>query len=608
MPYERRNNRNYYNNNHHQPQHYGRTYRDNHYEEEQYEKKRKFYENKYYDSSKERKKNHSEQQDSNNHFNNTTLEDIFPQSSRISINYNSIQLANLNERMNDMLKDKTQTKLLDWIFSMRNQHCPLHSYSQSSRSINTLIEGYSNIGYNSIAFARGSGSFDKVISIENDNLRFNALKNNIEIFKLEKYIDCFCDDFLQWIKNNYEKIEYFKSIIYLDLVINNLILENIFNLLNEIFERKCPMIVLRLKYDGYKLFLDQIKEKVKCRDIIINKLIEYNKIYFTILPEKTEVLNHSQNESEFPTVQSRGQMNYIWYHSHGDIKQRFIQILTKSMLRKCHKQQSIVKDEIYDLMERESDDKIIYDKLFDLFQNKIFKSREYLEKNPVNVTKMSTDSSVDTTGRSNNRVNEIMKILPTDLKVKSFVDIGCSEGSITAVLGKRLELEKENIHGCDVRDIGKTYTQDFTFSLLNEKENKLPYEDSSQSLVVALMSLHHIHNVEETIKEIYRILEPNGILIIREHDASPKELSLILDTMHGFYSLVWSNPREMPNFCEEYFAKYFTKQEWTEKIINCGFKKIFEEDIDDLNKHHYRNNNDIINPFRYYHACYRKEE
>ncbi|KAF0973084.1 hypothetical protein FDP41_008588 [Naegleria fowleri] len=149
---------------------------------------------------------------------------------------------------------------------------------------------------------------------------------------------------------------------------------------------------------------------------------------------------------------------------------------------------------------------------------------------------MSTDRSTDTSYRTSNRSNKIKELIPKSLKVRNMLDIGCSEGSITQAVGHELGLTKENIHGLN---------------------NPIIYlSNNSFSLVTALMSFHHIKNVEETIKEVYRILEPGGALIIREHDCSPPETSLTLDIMHGLYSLVWSSPREMPNFCSEYFAEY----------------------------------------------------
>lgn len=66
----------------------------------------------------------------------------------------------------------------------------------------------------------------------------------------------------------------------------------------------------------------------------------------------------------------------------------------------------------------------------------------------------------------------------------------------------------------------------------------LPYEDNKFDLIVTLMTLHHIKNVEQVLREFRRILKPGGCIIIREHDHCYPEFSVFLDIVHGLYCKV----------------------------------------------------------------------
>ena len=544
------------------------------------------------------------------------IEDAFPNSEKVS----SIQLADLGgDRLCNFIPKDVQLNLLDWILLVRDDNCPLLSYSETSRSKNTLIDAFAGVGCATVAFSRTSG-FDNVVSIESNKDRFLALTNNVaNVFKLDKYVEVVNGEFELWMRENYQNVKYFKSVVYIDLVLYGLsgndsnIIDNATQLVSKLFEEyQCPLVVLRSPHTHTNL-VSSVEKEVKSRKVIHNTQLQREFDYLAVLPQLAKTSDDVTGEDGFPSVASKKQFHYIWYNSTGDTKQRATQILCKTMLRKCFRQQSIVKDKMQKFIKECSNDQEIYDKLYDLFQNDVFKSREYLQENPVNVTKMNTDKTTDSSYRANNRTRIIKELLPAGFTPKNMVDIGCSEGSITAVIGRELGLSKDNIHGCDVRDIGKLFTTDFTFSLISEKDNKLPYESNSISLVVALMSLHHIVNVGETIQEVHRILEPNGVLIIREHDCSPKELSLVLDIMHGLYGLVWSNPREMPNFCDEYYAKYRSAKEWSEEITSHRFQLIREEDptpsAPNRSNSNYRNKviDDIRNPFRAYHAVFKKQ-
>lgn len=153
------------------------------------------------------------------------------------------------------------------------------------------------------------------------------------------------------------------------------------------------------------------------------------------------------------------------------------------------------------------------------------------------------------------------------------LDIGCAEGNITSLLGELLGFTKENINGCDVRDIPSEDKEKMIFKTINE-DSTLPYENESIDLIFMFMTFHHIENKEKMIEEMKRILTPNGCIIIREHDSYKPPIQALLDLLHGLYSVVWSFPPEQPNYCTEFRTYYESKDEWDEFFKSHNFSRV----------------------------------
>lgn len=202
--------------------------------------------------------------------------------------------------------------------------------------------------------------------------------------------------------------------------------------------------------------------------------------------------------------------------------------------------------------------------------------------------------------RAKGRVKQIMRLIPNYYKPQRILDIGCSEGSITSELARVFNLDVDDVFGLDVRkdkQLGKTPTKEkisngdgypFTFVLVNPGE-KLPFDDESISLVTVMMVLHHINDPINTLKEIYRVLEPGGYIVYREHDCgSPyrdgietdhERFSQFLDVVHGMYSCVLSSPREMSGeeFFKTFYSRYYNSMEWEEMVRKVGFENKYED-------------------------------
>jgi ubiquinone/menaquinone biosynthesis C-methylase UbiE len=127
-----------------------------------------------------------------------------------------------------------------------------------------------------------------------------------------------------------------------------------------------------------------------------------------------------------------------------------------------------------------------------------------------------------------NNIIELVNSTPIERKVEAFniykkyldgkscfLDWGCKHGHAGYMINSYLQ-KPVKIHGCDIRK-GK-------YSIFSEKANlkytqlehyyKLPYEDDYFDVVVGNGVLEHAANDSESLKELYRIIKPDGYLII----------------------------------------------------------------------------------------------
>jgi len=176
--------------------------------------------------------------------------------------------------------------------------------------------------------------------------------------------------------------------------------------------------------------------------------------------------------------------------------------------------------------------------------------------------------------RAANRANNVLKLLPKKLNINKVIDIGGSEGSVLVGIGSVLDIPSKNLYVADVTKF-PIYDMKTEFVQLDPENTKLStFDDNSIDLIICLMTLHHIRTYEQVIKEMYRVLKPNGYVIIREHDNNVKGLKHLIDILHGLYALTFSKTIEDEQFVSTYYATYFTQTKWRELFKNNKFELV----------------------------------
>ena len=262
-----------------------------------------------------------------------------------------------------------------------------------------------------------------------------------------------------------------------------------------------------------------------------------------------------------------------------------------------------LKNEIIKLVDNNTDDHTILNHIHKFLNTYLYP----IDKYPNNENDDRADNRVDDIGR-------LVSSVSNSIPVKNFLDIGCSEGGITAKLGEYFGLNVTNIMGMDIRR--PKSTDGFTFIQTQSDNQQIPMDDNSVSFITALMVLHHTYDPDNLISEIYRVLKPGGIFLIREHDIEINDLhgKIFLDILHGLYSVSWAKEgnQENPDFCNNYYAVYRSRENWNTMIEKYKFKLVTENN--DLQyfynyckvKREYSKFNWIKNPYHFYYALYQK--
>ena len=146
------------------------------------------------------------------------------------------------------------------------------------------------------------------------------------------------------------------------------------------------------------------------------------------------------------------------------------------------------------------------------------------------------------------------------------LDYGCGHCTLGIHFSKLLGLKKS--YGCDINNWNEKFSQNkndyLQFKVLKENE-KVSFENEYFDVIIISMVLHHVQNNSFIFSELYRLLKPNGILIIREHDAVSQTDKMLIDLQHYIY-MYNTYGHEIYEKNKNYYSNYKSIQEW---ILIC---------------------------------------
>jgi ubiquinone/menaquinone biosynthesis C-methylase UbiE len=162
----------------------------------------------------------------------------------------------------------------------------------------------------------------------------------------------------------------------------------------------------------------------------------------------------------------------------------------------------------------------------------------------------------------------------------TYLDIGCGNGNKTKLLANTFGIPLSHVYGTDIENWGpysKTKKFNFHFRFI-QKNNLLDFEENQFDFISCFFTLHHVDKLSLLLNEIKRILKPNGILLIIEHDAIHSLDSIIIDLQHTFYSYFvdkYKNPKNYKNYIQHPTTnRYLNKYEWNYLLQKHDLKYI----------------------------------
>ena len=172
-------------------------------------------------------------------------------------------------------------------------------------------------------------------------------------------------------------------------------------------------------------------------------------------------------------------------------------------------------------------------------------------------------------------VRESLKGL--NIKPASYLDIGAGNGKVTKKIAELLKTPFENVNALEIYHDKNHSELPFKTTIYNGNNLNEAVKNNKYDAVSFIGSLHHSQNPEELINQSHKTLNPDGYLILQEHNNTTNSDKLFHTFMDEFeYKVV----EGLDDF--QMTHNYRTKNEWTGMIEKAGFKtlKIIDQDWD----------------------------
>src|SRR5262245_31947180 len=112
------------------------------------------------------------------------------------------------------------------------------------------------------------------------------------------------------------------------------------------------------------------------------------------------------------------------------------------------------------------------------------------------------------------RTSEITCLATGALPYGRGLDLGCGDGQLTALLCRRLGARRLVGIDIDAQETRLARQSTLYESVHTCPADHIPEPSGSFDFVLSVSVLEHIPNIEEVLREVRRLLKPNGLLIV----------------------------------------------------------------------------------------------
>lgn len=164
--------------------------------------------------------------------------------------------------------------------------------------------------------------------------------------------------------------------------------------------------------------------------------------------------------------------------------------------------------------------------------------------------------------RLNRRIAQVRELLDGK-NPASLLDVGCGNGEITNELMISLNIPSSNVYGLEVSAVGNRYP----LRIVEYDGLKFPKLDKEFELVTLFSVLHHTKDPLSLIREIKKVLQNEGTLIIRDCDGTTHEQKLFNLIADYLWYKVYTPIDDMPMP-----GNYLSHKDWSSIFKEEGLK------------------------------------
>lgn len=300
-----------------------------------------------------------------------------------------------------------------------------------------------------------------------------------------------------------------------------------------------------------------------------------------MLIEPNNYFKYIDSNSNITTCQKK-MLKYYFNNLNTFYTDRKSNIQIKTLIENCYKNNLVtkiakIKNLFYTFFDKEFTE-ILFNKISKESLSDLDFINFVLENNPIH--KNNSNNSNNPNDKIKNICNHwtyiieciglqlkkliIDKKINLNLKNIQYIDIGCGSGNKTLKFAQQFGINYKNVYGADISNWGpynqKQYKHKFNFITISKDTGFINIKTNSVDVATCILMLHHVNNLNNIIKEIKRILKPNGILILIEHNNYDDYDNLILDILHMLYGYLYDKNNRY--LADPDYALYFNSFIW----------------------------------------------
>jgi len=217
----------------------------------------------------------------------------------------------------------------------------------------------------------------------------------------------------------------------------------------------------------------------------------------------------------------------------------------------------------------------------------MIKINDLLQSNNINkTTKIDNKNHIWVSQKLIN----IFKENGMDNKIK-IVDIGGGDGNILNNISDLFEIPKQNMFCIEQPSWHEKYNFKYDINYIFWNNSIINITPKSIDVILIMVTLHHMDNntLKNLIINVKKILKPNGLIIIKEHDLTDNYIKKSIDWEHHLYHLMMTQNEEITNkhltdYLDKFINNYKSKKEYdnifNEFEIKSELNRFFEPFVD----------------------------